>query len=207
MTHIHISAHPVLQHKLALLRDQATQPPLFRGLVRELAALLAHEATTDLPLKRATIQTPLGQAEGALIEPRIALVPVLRAGLGMADGVLQLLPQAEVRHLGLYRDEESLQPVAYYDKLPDEPTADLALVLDPMLATGGSLIATVERLKRWGIARIKVLALIAARPGLDALRAAHPDVPIYLAGLDERLNDVGFIDPGLGDAGDRQFWT
>jgi uracil phosphoribosyltransferase len=151
--------------------------------------------------------TPMGEAEGYKAEETIGLVPVLRAGLGMVEGVLQLLPNVQVWHIGLYRDEHTLRPVEYYNRLPDEPTVQLCLVLDPMLATGGSAVATVDILKRWGVPRIKYLGLIAAPEGVSRLSGAHPDVPIHVAAIDERLNEIGFIVPGLGDAGDRQFGT
>ncbi|NDJ60959.1 MAG: uracil phosphoribosyltransferase [Chloroflexi bacterium] len=207
MTKLHVSQHPLILHKLTALRDVETDHRSFRELMRELALLLCYEATLDLKLSPKTVTTPMGEAHGHKSEETIGLVPVLRAGLGMVEGVLQLLPSVQVWHIGLYRDEETLRPVEYYNRLPDEPTVQVCLVLDPMLATGGSAIATVDILKRWGVPRIKYVGIIAAPEGVERLSSAHPDVPIHVACVDERLNDVGFIVPGLGDAGDRQFGT
>ena len=204
---VYDSKHPLIQHKLALLRHSATKPKQFRELVRELALLLGFEATADLALSPLTVPTPMGTAPGAELKDKIGLVPILRAGLGMVDALLELIPAVEVWHLGMYRDEETLEPVSYYNKLPPAPTVDLCLILDPMLATGGSAIATVEVLKRWGVPRIKFVGLLAAPEGIAALQKEHPDVDIHIAVIDERLNDIGFILPGLGDAGDRQFGT
>jgi uracil phosphoribosyltransferase len=190
-----------------LLRDVGTEPKKFRELVRELSMLLCYEATRDLELIEETVTTPMGQAAGQRLRTRIGLVPVLRAGLGMLEGVLEMVPTAQVWHIGLYRDERTLHPVEYYNKLPTEPTVQLSLVLDPMLATGGSATATVDILKRWGAERIKYLGLIAAPEGVAHLSHAHRDVDIHVAAVDERLNDIGYIVPGLGDAGDRQFGT
>lgn len=194
-------------HKLTALRDATTDHRAFRDLVRELALLLCYEATQDLTLAPKTVSTPMGLAQGYKAEETIGLVPILRAGLGLVDGVMELLPNVQVWHIGLYRDEKTLRPVEYYNRLPTEPTVQICLVLDPMLATGGSAVATVDILKRWGVRRIKFLGLIAAPEGVARLTAAHPDVPIHVAAVDERLNDIGFIIPGLGDAGDRQFGT
>ena len=205
--HLHVSHHPLVKHKLTLLRDAATDHRLFRELVRELALLLCYEATRDLALQPAVVNTPMGQATGWQASEVIGLVPVLRAGLGLVDGIQELLPAVQVWHIGLYRDEETLRPVQYYNKLPDSPTVQVCLVLDPMLATGGSAIATIDILKRWGARRIKYLGILAAPEGVEALSAAHSDVPIHIAELDERLNEIGFIVPGLGDAGDRMFGT
>jgi uracil phosphoribosyltransferase len=204
---IHVSEHPLVRHKVTLLRERATESQLFRELVGELAALLFAEATQDLPLTRRTVQTPLAPCEGYEITERIGIVPILRAGLGMAEPMLRVLPKARVWHLGLYRDHDTHQPVWYYDKLPAAPNIDLALVVDPMLATGGSVVAAINRLKKWGVSRIKFIGLIAAPEGVRALQAAHPEVPIYLAALDSHLNERYYIVPGLGDAGDRQFGT
>ncbi len=204
---VHISRHPLVQHKLALLRDKNTEPKKFRELIRELAILLVYEATADLATEEVSVQTPLGVARGQRLREQIGLVPILRAGLGMVDGVWEMMPSAEVWHIGLYRDEKTLRPVEYYNKLPVDPTVQVCLILDPMLATGGSAVATVDILKRWGAQRIKFVGIIAAPEGIQALTAAHPDVPIYVAAVDERLNEHGFILPGLGDAGDRQFGT
>ncbi|MEZ4560642.1 MAG: uracil phosphoribosyltransferase [Caldilineaceae bacterium] len=206
-------AHPLARHKLTLLRSVATEPKKFREVVSELATMLVYEATRDLPLRALDVQTPLTTARGAEMAEKIGLIPILRAGLGMVDGAWNLLPQAEVWHLGLYRDERTLKPVEYYNKLPTDPTVQLCLLLDPMLATGGSAMAACDVLKRWGVKRVKYLGLIAAPEGIHALHHAHPDVDIHVAAVDERLTNAddpfptGFIWPGLGDAGDRQFGT
>lgn len=204
---LQVSSHPLVKHKLTLLRDANTDHRKFRELARELALLLCYEATQDLQLKAASVNTPMGAAAGWEASELIGLVPILRAGLGLVDGIQELLPAVQVWHIGLYRDEETLRPVEYYNKLPAAPTVQVCLVLDPMLATGGSAIATVNILKRWGARRIKFLGILAAPEGVEALSGAHPDVPIHVAELDERLNDIGFIVPGLGDAGDRMFGT
>ena len=206
-------AHPLARHKLTLLRSVTTEPKKFREVVSELATMLVYEATRDLPLRALDVETPLTTARGAEMAEKIGLIPILRAGLGMVDGAWNLLPQAEVWHLGLYRDERTLKPVEYYNKLPTDPTVQLCLLLDPMLATGGSAIAACDVLKRWGVKRVKYLGLIAAPEGIHALHHAHPDVDIHVAAVDERLTNAddpfptGFIWPGLGDAGDRQFGT
>jgi uracil phosphoribosyltransferase len=201
------STHPLVAHKLSKLRDQDTDPKKFRELIREIAALLAYEATRDLTTRPISVRTPLATAPGAELTDRIGLVPILRAGLGMVEGLWDLVPHAEVWHIGLYRDEHTLQPVEYYNKLPIEPTVSVCLVLDPMLATGGSAVAAIDILKRWGVGRIKFVGVIGAPEGIANLQGHHPDVPIHLAAIDDRLNDVGYILPGLGDAGDRQFGT
>jgi uracil phosphoribosyltransferase len=201
------SSHPLVHHKLAALRDVATGPAEFRRLVRTLATLLAHEATADLPAREVDVATPLGTARGRVLSETVAIVPILRAGLGMADGVLDLIPEAEVWHIGLFRDESTLKPTQYYNKLPPRCRASIALVVDPMLATGGSAVHTCEILRSSGISRIKMVALIAAPEGIRRLAEAMPDVPIHVGVIDERLTDIGFIYPGLGDAGDRQFGT
>jgi uracil phosphoribosyltransferase len=207
MSQLHVSQHPLVRHKLTVLRDVATDHRAFRELVRELALLLCYEATQDLQLSPKTVTTPMGEAQGYKAEDEIGLVPILRAGLGLVEGVMELLPSVQVWHIGLYRDEKTLRPVQYYNRLPTEPTVNVCLVLDPMLATGGSAVATIDILKRWGVSRIKYLGLIAAPEGVERLTTAHPDVPIHVAAVDERLNEIGFIVPGLGDAGDRQFGT
>jgi uracil phosphoribosyltransferase len=204
---IHVSQHPAVLHKLAVLRDEATEPKKFREVVRELSWLLGYEALADVQVRPITVRTPMEEMEGAELADRIGLVPILRAGLGMVDALLELMPTAEVWHLGLFRDERTLRPIEYYNKLPDTATVDLCLILDPMLATGGSATAAIEVLKRWGATRIKLLNLIAAPEGVEAVSSAHPDVEIYCAALDRELNDKGYILPGLGDAGDRQFGT
>lgn len=207
MTNVHASTHPLVAHKLALMRNKDTEPKKFRELVREIAVLLTYEVTTDLLLDPITIQTPLAVIQGQTLKEKIGLVPILRAGLGMVEGVWELMPYAEVWHIGLYRDEKTLQPVQYYNKLPVEPTVSFCLVLDPMLATGGSAVATINILKKWGVQNIKFMGLIAAPVGIQMLQTHHPDVPIHLAAVDECLNEHGYILPGLGDAGDRQFGT
>ena len=207
MDNVFPSRHPLVAHKLTLLRDRHTEPKDFRDLVREIATLLTYEATADLPTRPTTVETPLAPAQGLAVDDKIGLVPILRAGLGMVEGVWALLPAAQVWHIGLYRDEKTLRPVEYYNKLPVEPTVSLCLVLDPMLATGGSAVATVDILKRWGVRRIKFVGIIGAPEGIALMQERHPDVPIHLAAIDERLNENGYILPGLGDAGDRQFGT
>ena len=204
---VHISAHPLIQHKLARLRDARTPPPEFRELVAAISRGLFFEATADMKLRDERIVTPLTTTTCRVIAEKIGLIPVLRAGLGMADAMLQALPEASVWHIGLYRDHETLKPVTYYNKLPARPEMSLALVLDPMLATGGSAIAAIDILKGAGITQVKFIGIIGAPEGCAALAKAHPDVPIHLAARDERLNEVGYILPGLGDAGDRQFAT
>jgi uracil phosphoribosyltransferase len=207
MPALYISSHPLVQHKLALLRDRETEPKKFRELVREIAMLLVYEATADLATEPVDVQTPLAPAPARKLAEKVGFAPILRAGLGMAEGASQMLPGAEIWHIGLSRDERTLQPVQYYSRLPISPSVDVCLILDPMLATGGSAVATVDILKRWGARRIKFVGLIGARPGAERLQHAHPDVPIYLAALDETLNEHGYIVPGLGDAGDRMFGT
>jgi uracil phosphoribosyltransferase len=202
-----VSRHPAVLHKLALLRADGTEPKKFRELVREISWLVGYEALADARVKPIRVRTPLEEIEGVKLADRIGLIPILRAGLGMVDAMLELMPTAEVWHLGLFRDERTLRPVEYYNKLPDSATVDLCLILDPMLATGGSATAAIEVLKRWGASRIKMLNLIAAPEGVAAVMEAHPDVPIYTAALDRQLNEKGYILPGLGDAGDRQFGT
>jgi uracil phosphoribosyltransferase len=201
------SKHPLVAHKLTLLRDVNTEPQKFRELIRELATLLTYEATLDLATALCEVKTPLTTAQGTTLVDRIGLVPILRAGLGMVEGVWELMPSAEVWHIGLYRDEQTLKPVEYYNKLPVEPTVSICLVLDPMLATGGSAVATVNLLKRWGVKKIKFVAILASPEGIGLMQQNHPEVPIHLAAVDHHLNDHGYILPGLGDAGDRQFGT
>jgi len=207
MNQVYVSQHPLIAHKLGKLRTASTEPKKFRELVREITGLLAYEATSDLKISPVTVQTPLATAPAVELEEKIGLVPILRAGLGMVEGIWELMPSAEVWHIGIYRDEKTLKPVQYYNKLPTEPTVSVCLILDPMLATGGSAVATVDILKNWGVKKIKFLGLIGSPEGIAAMQARHPDVPIYLAAVDDHLNEVGYIVPGLGDAGDRQFGT
>ena len=202
--------HPPIHwwaQKITLLRNIKTEPKKFRELIREISALLAYEATLDLAVTETEVQTPLMMAKGTDLAERIGLVPVLRAGLGMVEGIWELMPGSEVWHIGLYRDEETLKPVSYYNRLPVEPTVSVCIVLDPMLATGGSAVATVDILKHWGVKKIKYLGILAAPEGIKRLHEAHPDVPIHIAAIDNGLNEHGYILPGLGDAGDRQYGT
>jgi len=207
MSNVRVSTHPLIAHKLAKLRDLNTEPKKFRELISEITQLLAYEATADLATETVQVTTPLAVANCQILKEKIGLVPILRSGLGMVEGFWELMPSAEVWHIGLYRDENTLKPVEYYNKLPTEPTVSVCLILDPMLATGGSATATVEVLKRWGVKKIKFVGVIAAPEGIAAMTHAHPEVPIHLAAIDERLNEHGYIMPGLGDAGDRQFGT
>ena len=204
---LHVSSHPAVLHKLAILRSTSTVPKKFREVVRELSWLLGYEALADAHTQPIEIRTPIEMMAAEELEDRIGLIPILRAGLGMVDAMLELMPTAQVWHLGLFRDEKTLRPVEYYNKLPDSANVDLCLILDPMLATGGSATAAIEVLKKWGAVRIKLVNLIAAPEGVDAVLKAHPDVEIYTAALDRQLNEKGYIMPGLGDAGDRQFGT
>lgn len=216
MARVFVSNHPLIRHKLTLLRSTDTEPKKFRELVRELAILLVYEATADLGLNEIEITTPMKKTIGHTLSEKIGLVPILRAGLGMVEGIWDMMPSAEVWHIGLYRDHHTLKPVEYYNKLPVDPTVQVCLILDPMLATGGSAVATVDVLKRWGAQRIKFVGLIAAPEGLAHLSEAHPDVDIHVAAVDDHLTPeptspddppAGYIVPGLGDAGDRQFGT
>ncbi|PIU68973.1 uracil phosphoribosyltransferase [candidate division WWE3 bacterium CG06_land_8_20_14_3_00_42_16] len=216
---VFVSGHPLILHKLTLLRDKGTEPKKFRELLHEIAMLLLYEATADLALESRTVQTPLTLAEGYHLSERIGLVPILRAGLGMAEGIHEMMPGAQVWHLGLYRDERTLRPVTYYNKLPTATTVQVCLILDPMLATGGSATAAVDILKHWGAQRIKFVGIIGAPEGVERLHTEHPDVAIHLAAIDKGLTDgtqhgpdgqplpPGYIWEGLGDAGDRQFGT
>ena len=200
--------HPLVQHKVSLLRNKATGTKEFKELVSELATLLCYEATRDLPLEEVEIETPIAVAHTKVLSGRkLALVPILRAGLGMVDGMLTLLPAAKVGHIGLYRNEETLEPVEYYCKLPSDIAERDVIVLDPMLATGGSARDAITQIKKRGARSIKFIGIIAAPEGLKALHEAHPDVDIYVAALDEKLNEKGYIVPCLGDAGDRIFGT
>ena len=203
-----IMDHPLVQHKVGLLRNKYTGTKEFKELVSELATLLCYEATRDLPTEEVEIQTLIAVAKTHMLAGRkLALVPILRAGLGMVDGMLALLPAAKVGHIGMYRNEETLEPVEYYCKLPQDIAEREVIVLDPMLATGGSAIDAVTQIKKRGVKNIKFIGIIGAPEGLAKLQEAHPDVDIYLAALDEKLNENGYIVPGLGDAGDRIFGT
>jgi uracil phosphoribosyltransferase len=205
---ITVLQHPLIEHKLAILRNRETDNKLFRSTLEELSYLLVYEITRDLALRPVRIHTPLAPCDALHLAEQVLLVPVLRAGLGMVSGILNLIPSAKVGHVGVYRDEHTLQPVEYYFRLPPDAASMRTFLLDPMLATGGSLAHAVELLKtKGGIARITVVSILAAPEGLDALHAAHPDVKIYTAMLDDHLNDQGYILPGLGDCGDRLFGT
>ncbi len=199
--------HPLVDHHLTLLRDKHTPPALFRQQTHRLAALLAYAATADLPLQSKPISTPLTEMDGRELAVRIAIVPILRAGLGLVDPLQDLLPEAEVWHLGMYRDEQTAQPVEYYCKLPKDGACDVGFVLDPMLATGGSVVSAIAALQRWGCPDIRVLSVIASRPGVERLQREFPQVRIFVSSVDPVLNEQKFIVPGLGDAGDRIFNT
>lgn len=200
--------HPLVRHKLTLLRRVECDTAQFRSLVEEIANLLTYEATKDLETEPVEIDTPLMRMTGQSVSgKKVAVVPILRAGLGMVDGVLEMVPVARIGHIGLYRDEETLEPVTYYEKFPDDMAHRDVLLLDPMLATGGSVTVAVDAVKRAGAVRVKLLAILAAPEGIARLHADHPDVDIFVAGIDERLNEKGYILPGLGDAGDRLFGT
>ena len=208
MGNVTVIDHPLVQHKLSYLRDTKTGSKEFRELVSELAMLLTYEATRDLPLEETTVHTPVADAKCyVLAGKKLGIVPILRAGLGMVDGMLNLIPAAKVGHIGMYRNEETLVPVEYYCKLPNDINEREVFVLDPMLATGGSACDAIGQIKKRGAKHIKFIGLVAAPQGLKALHEAHPDVDIYVGALDEKLNDNGYIVPGLGDAGDRIFGT
>lgn len=208
MGRLYILDHPLIQHKLTFIRSKDTGTKEFRELVQEVAMLMAYEITRDLPLVETQVTTPVAMATTKVIEGKtLALVPVLRAGLGMVDGILTLIPNAKVGHVGLYRDPETLQPVEYYCKLPQHLEERDVIVIDPMLATGGSAVAAITAVKQRGAVSIKLMCLVAAPVGIETVQAAHPDVAVYVAAVDEGLNDHGYIVPGLGDAGDRLFGT
>lgn len=205
---VYVCDHPLIQHKLTFIRDENTNTKDFRELVDEVATLMAYEITRDIPLAQVRVKTPVSFADGHIISGRmLGLIPILRAGLGMVDGILKLLPAAKVGHIGLYRDPDTLQPVEYYVKLPTDVEERLLIVIDPMLATGGTAKAAISLLKRRGCTQIKLMCLIAAPEGVRAVQEAHPDIDIYVAAVDDHLNDHGYIVPGLGDAGDRLFGT
>ena len=201
------SVHPLVRYHLTQLRDKNTLPDEFRALLRRLSSLLAYEASRDLAVRDRAIQTPLTSMAGSELAVKIALVPILRAGLGMVDPILDLIPEAEVWHLGLYRDEATAQPVRYYNKLPETNPVDVAIVLDPMLATGGSATVAIESLTQWGVKSIKLISVIASQAGVDAVASRFPDTQIIVGAIDPELNAVKYIVPGLGDAGDRTFNT
>jgi uracil phosphoribosyltransferase len=207
MANVFQSIHPLVQHKLTLLRDVNTEPKRFRELVREVTWLLLYEATQDLTPVERPVTSPMGSTMGKVLVEEIAFAPILRAGLTMVGPALEMIPTAQIWHIGLHREEETLQPIEYYTNVPKKATAELAFILDPMLATGGSAVAAVDILKRSGVRNIKFVGLIAAPEGIERLSRAHPDVPIHIAAVDEGLNDKGYIVPGLGDAGDRLFGT
>ena len=208
MAQVFLFDHPLIQHKISILRDKNTSTKEFRELVHELSMLMAYEVTRDLPLTEVTIETPVATTKAKVLAgKKIALVPILRAGLGMVDGMLSIIPNAKVGHIGLYRDPNTLKPVEYYCKLPEDITEREVVVLDPMLATGGSSSAAITFLKDRGIKNIKFVCLISAPEGIERLQKEHPDVPIFCAAKDEKLNDHAYIIPGLGDAGDRLFGT
>ncbi|MCF8567148.1 uracil phosphoribosyltransferase [Alicyclobacillus tolerans] len=208
MGQVHVLSHPLIQHKLSYIRSETTGTKEFRELVQEVAMLMAYEITRDLPLIETSVKTPVALAKTKVIEGKtLALVPVLRAGLGMVDGILNLIPNAKVGHVGLYRDPDSLMPVEYYCKLPQHIEERDVIVVDPMLATGGSAAAAVSAVKARGAVSVKLMCLVAAPEGVEKVQKAHPDVDIYVAAIDEGLNDHGYIVPGLGDAGDRLFGT
>lgn len=200
--------HPLIQHKLAIMRDENTGTKEFRELLEEISLLMAYEVTRDMPLEEVDVNTPMGPAKCKMIAgKKVGVVPILRAGLGMVNGVLRLIPAAKVGHIGVYRDPNTLKPVEYYCKLPTDIEERELIVVDPMLATGGSAIAAIRFIKNRGGCHIKLMSLIAAPEGVEAVQKAHPDVDIFVAAIDERLNDKGYIIPGLGDAGDRLFGT
>ncbi len=203
----HLVRHPLADLKVSALRDQTTPPPEFRRLLQELSQLVAYEALRDFETTPVTVQTPLAEARGARATRPLVLMPVLRAGLAMSDGILRMFPSAAVGHIGLFRNEETLEPVSYYFRLPPGAAGAHVLLLDPMLATGNSLAVAADRLKKEGIPKLTCACIVASRPGVERLRAAHPDMPIYGAVLDNALDDRGYITPGLGDAGDRIFGT
>ncbi|MFZ4452991.1 uracil phosphoribosyltransferase [Salibacterium aidingense] len=208
MGKVHVLDHPLIQHKLTFIRDVSTGTKEFRELVDEVATLMAFEITRHLQLQEVTVETPVGPAQShTLAGKKLGVVPILRAGLGMSDGILKLIPAAKVGHVGLYRDPETLKPVEYYVKLPSDVEEREFIVVDPMLATGGSAVDAIASLKKRGATNIKLMCLIAAPEGTEEVQQAHPDVDIYLASLDEKLNEKGYIVPGLGDAGDRLFGT
>ncbi len=204
---LHVMDHPLIQHKISMLRDKNTSVKDFRELAYEIALLMGYEATRDLPLIDYPVETPIQKTVGKVIDKQVAIVPILRAGLGMVDAIMSILPAAKIGHIGLYRDHETHQPVEYYCKLPKDVDQRQVIVTDPMLATGGSAAAAIDFIKQRGAKRIKLMCIIAAPEGVEAVASAHPDVEIYVGALDEKLNENKYIVPGLGDAGDRLFGT
>ncbi|WP_281883192.1 uracil phosphoribosyltransferase [Paenibacillus sp. YYML68] len=208
MGKVFVCDHPLIQHKLTYIRDESTTTKDFRELVDEVATLMAYEITRDIPLEKVEVRTPVAKADCRVISGRmLGLIPILRAGLGMVDGILKLVPAAKVGHIGLYRDPNTLEPVEYYAKLPTDVQERELIVIDPMLATGGSAIAAIQALKNRGCTQMKLMCLIAAPEGVQAVQQAHSDVDLYVAAIDDQLNEHGYIVPGLGDAGDRLFGT
>ena len=208
MSNVMVFTHPLIQHKLSILREEKTSVKEFRELVSEIAKLMCYEATRDLPLEEVKVQTPVAEAICHRIAgKKLAIVPILRAGLGMVDGMVDMMPNAKVGHIGLFRDPETLEPVKYYFKMPPDITERDVIIVDPMRATGGSAVAAAKFIKETGVKNIKLMCIIAAPEGVEAMQHAHPDIDIFVAALDERLNDHGYIVPGLGDAGDRIFGT
>lgn len=207
MSQLHVMDHPLIRHKISFLRDKNTSVKDFREMAYEIALLMGYEATRDLKLTEHEVETPIAKTVGKFIDKQVALVPILRAGLGMTDALMSLIPAAKVGHVGLYRDPETHEPVEYYCKLPNDIEERQVLVLDPMLATGGSAVAAIEFIKKRGAKKIKLMNIIGAPEGVEAVQKAHPDVDIYVGALDERLNENCYIVPGLGDAGDRLFGT
>ncbi len=204
---LHVMDHPLIRHKITILRDKNTDVQTFRNLVGEIALLIGYEATRDLNLTDVDVETPLTKTKGSVIEKQVTIVPILRAGLGMVDSLMSLIPASKIGHIGLYRDHDTLKPVEYYCKFPPDIAERQVIVTDPMLATGGSAIAAVDCLKRRGVKKIKLMCVLAAPEGVDAFSKEHPDVDIFCGVLDEKLNENGYIVPGLGDAGDRLFGT
>ncbi|MBJ7618835.1 uracil phosphoribosyltransferase [Weissella confusa] len=208
MSKLTVFDHPLIQHKLTIIRDKNVGTKEFREIVDEIASLMAYEVTRDLPVEDVEVETPVAKTtQKQLAGKKLAIVPILRAGLGMVDGIMKLIPAARIGHIGMYRDEESLEPVEYFVKLPEDIDQREVLIVDPMLATGGSAVMAIDALKKRGATKIKLITLVSAPVGVDTVQKAHPDVDIYTAGLDEGLNEHGYIIPGLGDAGDRLFGT
>lgn len=208
MAQVHVMDHPLIVHKLSLMRDKYTGAKEFREAVEEISSLLCYEATRDLPMKEVEIETPIAHSKVRVISgKKIALVAILRSGMGMAEGALNLIPNAKIGHIGLYRDPETMQPVEYYCKLPEDIANSEVFVLDPMLATGGSAVAAVQFLKNYGVQNIKIISILAVPDSIEAIQEAHPDVEIYCASIDDKLNEKGYIVPGMGDAGNRMYGT